>query len=88
MRLNFWKALLEKAKERTKLHAHISPQPYSWIRTGAGKSGIEFNYSVTQHDARVELYLIEEKDRKRKTKPYLMNWLTIKGKSNRFLEII
>ncbi|MDH7514114.1 MAG: DUF4268 domain-containing protein [Clostridiales bacterium] len=68
IRLNFWKALLEKAKEKTKLHAHLSPQPYSWIGTGAGKSGLGFNYSVTQHESKVELYIDRGKDAEKENK--------------------
>jgi len=68
IRLNFWKALLEKAKEKTKLHAHLTPQPYSWVGAGAGKSGLGFNYSVTQHEAKAELYIDRGKDSEKESK--------------------
>ncbi len=57
LRYDFWKGLLEKARDRTKLHASISPSRDSWIAMGAGLSGVSFNYVVRQHDARVELYI-------------------------------
>ncbi len=57
LRFDFWSGLLEKARERTKLHANISPSRDSWVATGAGLSGLSYNYVVRQHDARVELYI-------------------------------
>lgn len=68
LRYNFWKELLERAKEKTKLHAQTSPQPYTSIGAGAGKSGLAFNYSVTQHEARVELYIDRGKDSEKENK--------------------
>ncbi len=57
LREQFWAALLEQAKLKTKLHSSISPGHYSWIGTGAGKYGLGFNYSIRKHDANVELYI-------------------------------
>jgi hypothetical protein len=34
LRNKFWSELLRRAKERTKLHANISPSHQSWISTG------------------------------------------------------
>lgn len=62
IRHKFWKDLLEKAKEKTRLHAQISPSRESWISTGAGKSGLLLNYSITKHDGKVELYIDRGKD--------------------------
>ncbi|MGB2728322.1 MAG: DUF4268 domain-containing protein [Halobacteriota archaeon] len=62
IRYNFWKELLEKAKKKTKLHAQISPSQYNWIGTGAGKSGLGYNYSVIKHKGQVELYIDRGKD--------------------------
>ena len=62
LRQKFWTALLEKAKKKTKLHAHISPSQYSWVGTGAGKRGLGFNYVVRKHEANVELYIDRGKD--------------------------
>lgn len=39
MRYRFWKDLLNKAKEVTRLHANISPSQYSWIGTEQGVAG-------------------------------------------------
>lgn len=55
--LKFWGELLEKAKEKTKLHAKISPGKEYWISAGAGKSGLGFSYVVRMDDAQVELYI-------------------------------
>jgi hypothetical protein len=57
LRKRFWTLLLERAKEKTSLHAGISPGQYGWIGTGAGKYGLGFSYVVRQHDASVELYI-------------------------------
>ncbi|TMA06571.1 MAG: DUF4268 domain-containing protein [Deltaproteobacteria bacterium] len=57
IREKFWAQLLAKAKEKTKLHAGISPSQHGWIGTGAGRRGLAFNYVVRQHDANVELYI-------------------------------
>jgi hypothetical protein len=57
MRHRFWSELLEKAKMRTTLHANISPGRESWAGAGGGRSGLEFNYNIHQHSARVEFYI-------------------------------
>ena len=68
IRHRFWTELLERAKERTKLHATISPSQYSWIGTGAGKSGLGFNYSIIKHEAEVQLYIDRGKEAKDENK--------------------
>jgi hypothetical protein len=55
LRRQFWAELLERAKERTKLHSGRSPTNDSWLGTGAGISGVGFNYVIRQRDARIEL---------------------------------
>lgn len=57
IRRDFWSQLLSRAKERTKLHANISPSTNGWVGTGAGLSGLAFNYVIKQHSGRVELYI-------------------------------
>jgi hypothetical protein len=57
IRRRFWTGLLERARQRTSLHAAISPTDVSWLGTSAGRSGLELNYSVTQHTGQVELYI-------------------------------
>ena len=63
LRHNFWTELLKYAKEKTKLHANISPSYYHWIGTSAGKQGLAYNYTVRQNEAIVELYIDRGKDR-------------------------
>lgn len=60
-RYEFWSALLDASKGRTKLFSTVSPGRYSWIGMGSGKSGITFNYVVWRESAAVELY-IDRKD--------------------------
>ncbi len=57
LRLEFWGQLLERAKERTSLHARISPSKDNWIGAGAGKSGLALNYVIRMGDTQVELYI-------------------------------
>ena len=57
IRYKFWTELLEKAKEKTKLHANKSPGQRSWISTGAGKSGVTYGYYIKKHESLVELYI-------------------------------
>ena len=61
VRNRFWTQLLDAAKERTKLHARISPGPYNWVGAGSGVRGLGWNYAIRQHDTQVELY-IDRKD--------------------------
>jgi len=62
LRKEFWTQLIEKLKGRTKLHANLSPVIYSWIGTGAGKSGISYTYGVTYDYVSSEIYLDRGKD--------------------------
>ncbi|MCD5408193.1 DUF4268 domain-containing protein [Candidatus Bipolaricaulota bacterium] len=62
LRYRFWEQLLERARQRTKLHAGISPTHHSWISTGAGKTGLALNYVARQHETYVELYIDRGKD--------------------------
>jgi hypothetical protein len=56
-RLEFWKGLLEAANKKTDLHAGRSPTKDNWIAGPSGVAGINFNYVVTQHEARVEVWI-------------------------------
>ena len=57
IRKKFWTGLLETAKSKTSLHANRSPGQHNWIGAGAGKRGFGFNYAVTEHTTRIELYI-------------------------------
>ena len=57
LRMEFWKQLLERARARTQLHARIAPGTENWISTGAGRSGLNYNYAIRMDDAQVELYI-------------------------------
>ncbi len=62
LRKDFWQLLLEIAKTKTRLHSNISPNVYSWIGTGAGISGLSYNYVIGQHEGKVELYIDKDKE--------------------------
>lgn len=57
LRKKFWEQLLGKSKKKTALHANISPNIYNWIGTGAGKSGLSYNYVITKQFGGCELYI-------------------------------
>lgn len=60
IRHNWWSRLV--AQPTAKLHAHITPGPYSWIGTTLGVRGLNLNYVVTQDDSSAELYIDRGKD--------------------------
>ena len=62
LRRQFWTALLDRAKEKTQLHANISPSQSSYLMTGAGRSGLRFDYVVQQHTSEIELYIDRGRD--------------------------
>ncbi|MCK6412043.1 MAG: DUF4268 domain-containing protein [Azonexus sp.] len=62
LRRNFWTKLLTYAKTKTKLHSGISPGKQNWVGTGAGKSGLAYNYVVWEHEAAAELYIDRGKE--------------------------
>ena len=62
LRKEFWTQLLDKAKEKTNLHSNVSPSIYSGIGTGAGKSGIGYDYGITNKYGSCEIYLDSGKE--------------------------
>lgn len=57
VRREFWTLLLERARERTRLHARISPGIENWVSASSGQRGLSWNYVVRQHEVQVELYI-------------------------------
>ena len=68
LRERFWMELLPKAKERTKLHANISPSTDNWIAARTGKSGLSLLYVIRMHDSQVGLNIDRGKDRDEENK--------------------
>ena len=62
LRHRFWTSLLERAKEKTQLHANISPSQSSYLMTGAGRRGLRFDYVVQQYTSEIELYIDRGRD--------------------------
>lgn len=62
LRQRFWTELLESAKERTRLHANISPTTDNWIAAGVGRSGLGLSYVIRMHDSHVELAIDRGRD--------------------------
>jgi hypothetical protein len=57
IRRRYWTKFLDYARGKTDLHANISPPEYHWIGAKIGVRGIGLNYSVTQHESTVEVYI-------------------------------
>ena len=62
VRYKFWQTLLDRAKERTSLHTGVSPNSWTWLGTGGGRSGLALNYVARKHATQVELYIDRGKD--------------------------
>lgn len=60
IRRQWWTRLV--ARTDAKLHAHITPGPYSWIGVSSGIRGLGLNYVVTQDETSAELYIDRGKD--------------------------
>lgn len=56
----WWETLLERPEAR--LHAHLTPGPWSWIGVSSGIRGLGFNYTVTRNSCGAELYIDRGKD--------------------------
>jgi len=63
IREKFWTQLLDLSKQKTKLHANISPTQHNWLGTSAGKQGLSYNYSLRKNEAQVELYIDRGKEK-------------------------
>lgn len=63
IREKFWTQLLDLIKQKTTLHANISPTQHNWLGTSAGKSGIGYNYSIRKNEAQVEVYIDRGKEK-------------------------
>ena len=68
LRKRFWTELLERASGKTDLHSGISPGTQNWVGTGAGTSGLAYNYVVTKNAASIELYIDRGKASKAENK--------------------
>jgi hypothetical protein len=56
-RLEFWKGLIELAKQKDTPHQNINPSHRHWLPASAGVSGLAFTYVITREYAHVELYI-------------------------------
>jgi len=68
IRERFWTQLLDLSKQKTKLHANISPTRHNWLGTSAGINGLAFNYGLRKNEAQVELYIDRGKERDEENK--------------------
>ena len=56
LRLQFWTQLLDRAREKTLLHANLAPVKWGsiWVTV---KKGLFLQYTIRQHNASVSLYI-------------------------------
>jgi hypothetical protein len=57
VRRRFWSRLLEKAAQRTNIHAHASPSDRYYSTVGTGIPGLYYGYVLVRGAARIELYI-------------------------------
>jgi hypothetical protein len=57
VRQRFWSRLLEKAAQRTSIHAHASPSDRYYSIVGTGFPGLSYSYVLVRGAARIELYI-------------------------------
>ncbi len=57
LRMQFWTALLNRARHRNPVHANRSPTDATWISGSAGRRGFSYNYVIRQNDVNVEIWL-------------------------------
>ena len=58
----YWERLLEVANQVSKLHSGISAGSHPYISTGAGTTGLSYQYWVTKDDARIVLWIDRGKE--------------------------
>ena len=67
IRLEFWKQLLQAAKESgNTLFSNISPSKDHWLSAGSGMRDVRFTYVFMKQAARVELYISRSKTEENK----------------------
>jgi len=79
LRHRFWTQLLGYAKTKTDLHTKISPTQGGWVGVNAGARGLTYCYSITKHQAAVELYIDRGKDSEEENKNIFDRLASIKG---------
>jgi len=78
IRQRFWSQLLEKAKQKTRLHSGVSAGQYGWVGTGAGRSGLSYNYVIRKNQGNVEIYIDRGSDRETENDAIFQQLLTRK----------
>jgi len=62
LRKDFWTKLLDKARDKTKLHANVSPNIWNWVGAGAGRAGITYQYVISNKYGGCEIYFDRGKE--------------------------
>ena len=56
-RIRFWEGLLGTGSGQNHPHSNISSGPYTYIQSGAGKTGVVYIHSIRKHSTRIEVYI-------------------------------
>ena len=57
LRTDFWTRFLKEMNKKSDLYKNISPSKDNWIGSGSGLSGVSYNSVISNHYARVEIYI-------------------------------
>jgi len=57
LRTDFWTKFLKELNKKSDLYRNISPSKDNWIGSGSGLSSVSYNSVISNHYARVELYI-------------------------------
>lgn len=60
--LQFWTQLLDRSKTKTKLFSTVSPGRFYSLITGGGKTGVQFQYTISRDSGSVCLYIDNDQD--------------------------
>lgn len=61
-RYEFWTQFLDYSKGKMKLFSNTSPTYHHWIGSGAGVSGLSYNFKITKKNVAAELYIDKGKE--------------------------
>lgn len=79
IRQRFWTQLLGYAKTKTDLHAKISPTQGGWVGVNTGSRGLTYCYTITKHQATVEIYIDRGKDSREENENIFDRLIGLKG---------
>ncbi|WP_194744766.1 DUF4268 domain-containing protein [Thermaurantiacus tibetensis] len=96
LRYQFWEGLLERAKQKTRIHATRTPGYSPWLLGGIGRAGMSIGYGIRKFDNSVFLWisnskpafddLLAEKDAIEAEFGSALSWIESEGQLGRSIE--